>query len=160
MLKNTTKIKSALSNFLIVLFFIIGLILIMGVFIGIPYIFNNIKDINNIISAICGFVIGIIYLIIIVSLIDIVISSKINIFIRVNVNRFKRIGYLLLINLGIDYIFSIIYGVSGMRFVDLAPGVFLTPSMCVYFIAGLLCFVIADAFDQAITIKEENEFTV
>ena len=47
-----------------------------------------------------------------------------------------------------------------MRFVDLAPGFFITPSMCIYFIAGLLCFVIADAFDQAITIKEENEFTV
>lgn len=160
MLKNATKTKSVLSNFLIVLFFMLGLILMMGVIIGIPYIFNNIKDINKIVSAICGFGIGIIYLIIIVSLSDIVSSSKINIFIRANVNRFKRIGYLLLINLVIDYVFSIIYGVSGMRFVDVAPGVFLTPSMCVYFISGLLCFVIADAFDEAITIKEENELTV
>lgn len=160
MLKNSAKTKNILSTSLIVLFFMLGLILIMGIFIGIPHIFSNIKHIDKVIYAIGVFVVGITYLMMIVSLLDIVSSSKVDIFINSNVDKFKRIGYLLLINLGIDYIFSIIYGISGMRFVDLAPGVFITPSMCIYFIAGLLCFVIADAFDKAITIKDENEFTV
>lgn len=160
MLKNATKTKNVLSTSLIVILFMLGLILLMAVIIGIPYIFNNIKDTNKIVYGIGAFVIGITYFMMIISLLDIVSSSKVNIFIKSNVNQFKRIGYLLLINLGIDYIFSIIYGVSGMRFLDLAPGVFITPSMCIYFISGLLCFVIADAFDEAIRIKEENEFTV
>ena len=160
MLKNTTKTKGVLSSSLIVIFFMLGLILLMAVIIGIPYIFNNIKDTNKIVHGIGAFVIGITYFMMIISLLEIVSSSKVNIFIKSNVKQFKRIGCLLLVNLGIDYVFSIIYGVSGMRFVDLAPGVFITPSMCIYFIAGLLCFVIADAFDEAIIIKEENEFTV
>lgn len=47
-----------------------------------------------------------------------------------------------------------------MRFFDLAPGIFITPGMAVYFITSLICFVIAESFDEAIKIKEENEFTV
>lgn len=160
MLKNATKTKTVLSTSLIVILFMLGLILLMGAIMGIPYIFNSIKDTNKIVYGIGAFIIGITYFMMIIFLLDIVSSSKVNIFIKSNVKQFKRIGYLLLINLGIDYIFSIIYGVSGMRFVDLAPGVFITPSMCIYFISGLLCFVIADAFDEAIRIKEENEFTV
>lgn len=160
MLKNATKTKNVLSTSLIVILFMLGLILLMGAIMGIPYIFNSIKDTNKIVYGIGAFIIGIAYFMMIIFLLDIVSSSKVNIFIKSNVKQFKRIGYLLLINLGIDYIFSIIYGVSGMRFVDLAPGVFITPSMCIYFISGLLCFVIADAFDEAIRIKEENEFTV
>lgn len=160
MLKNATKTKTVLSTSLIVILFMLGLILLMGAIMGIPYIFNSIKDTNKIVYGIGAFIIGITYFMMIIFLLDIVSSSKVNIFIKSNVKQFKRIGYLLLINLGIDYIFSIIYGVSGMRFVDLAPGVFITPSMCIYFISGFLCFVIADAFDEAIRIKEENEFTV
>ena len=160
MLKNATKTKNVLSTSLIVILFMLGLILLMGAIMGIPYIFNSIKDTNKIVYGIGAFIIGIAYFMMIIFLLDIVSSSKVNIFIKSNVKQFKRIGYLLLINLGIDYIFSIIYGVSGMRFVDLAPGIFITPSMCIYFISGLLCFVIADAFDEAIRIKEENEFTV
>lgn len=160
MLKNATKTKTVLSTSLIVILFMLGLILLMGAIMGIPYIFNSIKDTNKIVYGIGAFIIGITYFMMIIFLLDIVSSSKVNIFIKSNVKQFKRIGYLLLINLGIDYIFSIIYGISGMRFVDLAPGVFITPSMCIYFISGLLCFVIADAFDEAIRIKEENEFTV
>ena len=127
---------------------------------GIPYIFNNLKDMSKIVHGIGVFVIGVTYFVIIISLLEIVSTSKLNIFIKSNVKQFKRIGYLLLINLGIDYVFSAIYGVTGIRFIDLAPGIFITPSMCIYFVSGLLCFVIADAFDKAIIIKEENEFTV
>lgn len=160
MFKNSMKTKGVLSTTLIILFFVLGLILIIGVILGIPYIINNIGDRTKILNAIGGFIIGITYFIMVALLSDIVSSSRVNIFVKSNVYKFRKIGYLLLINLVIHYAFGTIYGVGGMRFVDLAPGVFITPGMCVYFISGLLCFVIADAFDQAITIKEENEFTV
>ncbi|UPA29835.1 DUF2975 domain-containing protein [Terrisporobacter glycolicus] len=160
MLKNTTKTKSVLGTSLTMLFFALGLILIMAVFMGIPFIFNDSKDTSALIFYIGIFIIGLTYLIMIVFLLDIVSTSRINIFVKSNVKKFNNIGYLLLANLILDYILTMINGVSGLRFLDLAPGVFITPGMCVYFISGLLCFVIADAFDQAITIKEENEFTV
>lgn len=160
MLKNTTKTKGVLSTSLTMLFFVLGLILIMAVFMGIPFIFNNSKDTSVLIFYIGIFIIGLTYLIMIAFLLDIVSTSRINIFVKSNVKKFNNIGYLLLANLILDYILTMINGVSGLRFLDLAPGVFITPGMCVYFISGLLCFVIADAFDQAITIKEENEFTV
>lgn len=160
MLKNTTKTKSVLSTSLTMLFFVLGLILIMAVFMGIPFIFNNSKDTSTLIFYIGIFIIGLTYLIMIAFLLDIVSTSRVNIFVKSNVKKFKNIGYLLLANLILDYILTMINGVSGLRFLDLAPGVFITPGMAIYFIAGLLCFVIADAFDQAIIIKEENEFTV
>ncbi|MEW9079626.1 DUF2975 domain-containing protein [Terrisporobacter glycolicus] len=160
MLKNTTKTKSILSSSLIMLFFALGLILIMAVFMGIPFIFNNSKDTGTLVFYIGVFIIGLTYLTMIAFLLDIVSTSRVNIFVKSNVKKFKNIGSLLLVNLILDYILTIINGVSGLRFLDLAPGVFITPGMAIYFIAGLLCFVIADAFDQAITIKEENEYTV
>lgn len=160
MLKNARKTKSVLSTSLIMLSFALGSILIMAVFMGIPFIFKNSKDIDTLVFYIGMFIIGLNYLIMIVFLLDIVSTSRVNIFVKSNVKKFKNIGYLLLVNLILDYILTIIDGVSGLRFLDLAPGVFITSGMAIYFIAGLLCFVIADAFNQAIAIKEENEFTV
>lgn len=160
MLKNSMKTKSVLSTSLTILFFMLGIILIMAVVMGIPFIFKNIGDISTLVFYIGIFVIGVTYLIMIAFLLDIVSTSRVNIFVRSNVNKFKNIGYLLLANLIIDYVLTIIDGVSGLRFLDLAPGVFITPGMAIYFISGLLCFVIADAFDQAIKIKEDNDLTI
>lgn len=52
MLKNAIKTKNVLSTSLIVIIFILGLILLMEVIMGIPYIFNNIKDTNTIVHGI------------------------------------------------------------------------------------------------------------
>lgn len=160
MLKNSMKTKNILSTTLVIFMFLLGLILVMGVILGIPYIVNNIGNITNIVSGVGMFILGVIYFIMIVLLLEIVSSSKINIFINANVKRFRQIGYLLFLNLIMDYVSMLFNGVMGMRFVDVAPGIFITPGMTIYFIAGLLCFVIADAFDQAIKIKEDNDLTI
>ena len=102
MLKNTTKTKSVLGTSLTMLFFALGLILIMTVFMGIPFIFNNSKDTSTLIFYIGIFIIGLTYLIMIVFLLDIVSTSRINIFVKSNVKKFNNIGYLLLTNLILD----------------------------------------------------------
>lgn len=152
MLKKIT-IKNVLSILLIILFFIAGVSVIMGIM-GIPYALFEEADKNAVASLIGMLAVGISYLMIIVSLIDIVNSSKVNIFISENVRRFKRIGYLLFASLILKYILAICNLLEGMTILDAVP------NTEIYIIAALLCFVIADAFDKAIKIKEENEFTV
>lgn len=160
MLKNSMKTKNILSTTLVIFMFLLGLILVMGVILGIPYIVNNIGNITNIVSGVGMFILGVIYFIMIVLLLEIVSSSKINIFINTNVKRFRQIGYLLFLNLIMEYVSMLFNGVTGIRFIDVAPGIFITPGMTIYFIAGLLCFVIADAFNQAIKIKNDNDLTI
>ena len=94
MLKNTTKTKNILIGSLIILFFLLGLILLHGIVMGIPYIFNNIGKMTNIVNGIGAFILGSIYFIMIISLLEIVSSSKVNIFVKANVKRFRQIGYL------------------------------------------------------------------
>ena len=160
MLKNSMKTKNILSTTLVIFMFLLGLILVMGVILGIPYIVNNIGNITNIVLGVGMFILGVIYFIMIVLLLEIVSSSKINIFINTNVKRFRQIGYLLFLNLIMEYVSMLFNGVTGIRFIDVAPGIFITPGMTIYFIAGLLCFVIADAFNQAIKIKNDNDLTI
>lgn len=152
--------KRMLSTSLPILFFALGVILIMGFFVGIPYVLDNISNLKNIAPQLAFYALGVSYLLIIIFLGDIVSSSKISIFVNENVKRFKKIGYLLLFNLGIEYISMIMSGMHGLRFLDLAPGIFITPSMAIYFVAALLCFVIADSFEEAIKIKDENNLTI
>lgn len=152
MLKKTI-IKNVLSILLISLFFIAGVSVIMGI-ISIPYELFEETDKNAVASLIGMLAVGISYLMIIVSLIDIVNSSKVNIFISENVKKFKRIGYLLFVSLILKYILVICNLLEGMTIWDEVQ------NTEIYIIAGLLCFVIADAFEKAIKIKEENEFTV
>lgn len=160
MLKNSMKTKNILSASLIILFFLFGIMLLLCIVMGIPYIVNNIGNMTNIVNGVGGFILGSIYFIMIILLLEIVSSSKVNIFVKANVKRFRQIGYLFFLNLIIDYVFMLFNGVTGMRFLDVAPGVFITSGMTVYFILGLLCFVIADAFHQAIKIKEDNDLTI
>jgi len=152
--------KRVLSTSLTVLAFILGIVLIISVFMGIPYIFNNIGNVRNIVSEASVFIIGISFFMIIILLLRIVSSSKVSIFINKNVKRFKVIGYILFVNLVIEYISMICNGLTGMRLIDLAPGIFITPGMAIYFVSALVCFVIADAFHEAIKIKEDNELTI
>ncbi|EPZ58800.1 putative membrane protein [[Clostridium] sordellii ATCC 9714] len=59
-----------------------------------------------------------------------------------------------------EYITMLVNGVSGISIFDLAPGIFITIGMAVYFIVALICFVISDSFDEAIRIKEDNNLTI
>lgn len=152
MLKKTI-IKNVLSILLIILFSIVG-VSVMICIMSIPYELFEEADKNSIVSLIGMLAVGISYLMIIVSLTDIVNSSKVNIFISENVKKFKRIGYLLFVSLILKYVIAICNLLEGMTISDAVQ------NTEIYIIAGLLCFVIADAFEKAIKIKEENEFTV
>lgn len=155
-----SKSKRVLSTFLPIIIFIMVLMMLLGVLMGIPYIFENINDINKIMPGILTFIIGLSYLMTFIFLWNVVDSSKASIFILENVKRFKLIGIFQLINLVVEYISFIGSGHKGMRFIDLAPGIFITPGMAVYFITALICFVIAESFHEAIRIKGENELTI
>lgn len=160
MLNNSTKTKNTLNRTLTILIFLLGLILIMSVFLGVPYILKNLGNLNKIVSITSVFLIGVSYFIMFIILSKIVSSSRVNIFIRENTNRFRKLGYLLFINLGLNYIYVFCNDVKGMRLIDLFPGVFVTPEMAIYFVFGLLCFVIGDTINEATIIKNENDLTI
>lgn len=152
--------KRILCTSLTIFAFMIGVFIIIGAITGIPYIFNNIDNTKAIVSSVDLFLIGVSFFFIMIELLKIVSNSNTTIFSHKNVKRFKIIGYILFVNSFIDYIFFILNGLKGMRIIDLAPGVFVTPSMAIYFISALLCFVIADAFNKAINMKNDNDLTI
>lgn len=160
MLNNSIKTKNTLNRTLTILIFLLGLILIMSTFLGIPYILKNLGNLNKIVSATSVFLVGVSYFIMFIILSKIVSSSRVNIFIRENTNRFRKLGYLLFINLGLNYIYVFCNDVTGMRLIDLFPGFFVTPEMVIYFVFGLLCFVIGDTINEATIIKNENDLTI
>lgn len=55
MLNNSTKIKNTLNATLTLLAFILGIILMISIFLGIPYILENLSNTNKILSAISKF---------------------------------------------------------------------------------------------------------
>ena len=152
--------KRSLTTLITIITFILGVALIISVFAGIPYILENLSNFNNITSALRFFIIGITFFIILILLLEIASSSKNSIFISENVKRFRFIGYMLFVNGINEYITMLVNGVSGIRIFDLAPGIFITIGMAVYFIVALICFVISDSFDEAIRIKEDNNLTI
>ena len=152
--------KRSLTTLITIITFVLGVALIISVFAGIPYILENFSNFNNITSAFSFFILGITFFIILILLLEIASSSKDSIFISENVKRFRFIGYMLFVNGINEYITMLVNGVSGIRIFDLAPGIFITIGMAVYFIVALICFVISDSFDEAIRIKEDNNLTI
>ncbi|WP_373600255.1 DUF2975 domain-containing protein [Paraclostridium bifermentans] len=152
--------KRVLSTSLAILAFMLGTMLIVGIFIFIPYVLENIKDIKSLSFAISLLILLSSYLALTILLLNIVSHSKVSIFVNETVKNFKLMGVILLLDLIVEYISTIIIGVRGMRFIDLAPGIFITPSMAIYFISSLICFVIADSFTSAIKIKNDNDLTI
>lgn len=152
--------KRSLTTLITIITFVLGVALIISVFAGIPYILENFSNFNNITSELSFFILGITFFIILILLLEIASSSKDSIFISENVKRFRFIGYMLFVNGINEYITMLVNGVSGIRIFDLAPGIFITIGMAVYFIVALICFVISDSFDEAIRIKEDNNLTI
>ncbi|WP_270506298.1 DUF2975 domain-containing protein [Paraclostridium sordellii] len=152
--------KRSLTTLITIITFVLGVALIISVFAGIPYILENLGNFKNITSALSFFILGITFFIILILLLEIASSSKESIFISENVKRFRFIGYMLFVNGINEYITMLVNGVSGIRIFDLAPGIFITLGMAVYFIVALICFVISDSFDEAIRIKEDNNLTI
>lgn len=157
MLNNSRKTKNTLYYALTISIFLWGIMLVLSIFGGIPYILESFGNANKLVSAISIFLVGVSYFIILLKIVD---SSGVNIFISENTKRFRKLGYLLFLNLVLNYVCMLCNGVTGMRIIDLFPGIFITPQMAIYFILALLCFVIGDTINEATTIKNENDLTV
>lgn len=130
---------------------------------GLSGVFNLPSDLtlNKILLGILAIMSAIAYLMLAICLSKILDSSYQSIFVNENVKRFKKMGYCLVVTFLADYIATAITGgPTGTRMFDLAPGVFITPSMLVQITPALTCFIISDAFTKAIKIKEENDLTI
>lgn len=128
---------------------------------GISYIFEGDLNFKVLIFGIFKAILGVSYLIITILLLSILNSSRGSVFINKNVYRFRNIGYILFIIFIVGYILTLAEGgPTGMRIIDLFPGVFLTFPMAIDLVVALMCFVIADIFRKAIKIKEDNDLTI
>lgn len=148
---------------------IVFLYLMLGVFsifiINIPIIylsviapdFNFIMLLNILLNAL--YLIN--YFITIKKLLSIIKTVETTPFVFDNVKRFKVMGYCLCIN----SIFEFIIGYKGsqnignIQILATNSGA-ITPAMMVCFISALMCFVIAEVFNKAISIKQENDLTI
>lgn len=95
-----------------------------------------------------------------VLLIRIINDSYDTIFKRRNVDRFNMIGYAFIVMAVINYLAALVTPGSNGTIITIIPGVFITADMCMSLIPGLLSFVIAESFRDAIYIKEENDLTI
>ncbi|MGX9756742.1 DUF2975 domain-containing protein [Clostridioides difficile] len=99
------------------------------------------------------------YFIVILCLTFIISSTKYSPFILENVKRFKIMGYCLLINTIIECINGYSLNTSNIRVFGTDSGG-ISPLMVISFIFALMCFVIAETFNKAIRIKEDNDLTI
>ncbi|MCC0636387.1 MULTISPECIES: DUF2975 domain-containing protein [unclassified Clostridioides] len=99
------------------------------------------------------------YFIVILFLTFIINSNKYSPFILENVKRFKIMGYCLLINTIIECINGYSLNTSNIRIFGTDNGG-ISPLMVISFIFSLMCFVIAETFNKAIKIKEDNDLTI
>lgn len=154
-------IKNLLSGILQILFFLLGLAIVIGGFKSFMYLcFSGEATLQGSIYGTLMFVLCVSYFIIIKSLIEVLNSSEYSLFVKENVKRFKLIGYLLLLNSIIEFISTFGTTGEGMRFIDLGFGFYFTVPVFVYFITSLMSFVVADGFIKAIKIKEDNDLTI
>ncbi|KPI51917.1 membrane protein [Clostridioides difficile] len=99
------------------------------------------------------------YFIVILFLIFIINSTKYSPFILENVKRFKIMGYCLLVNTIIECINGYSLNTNNIIIFGSDNGG-ISPLMIISFIFALMCFVIAETFDKAIKIKEDNDLTI
>ncbi len=105
------------------------------------------------ISVMCIFLTAIHYL---RKIVDTVIKKEP--FLPQNVNRFKRIGYLIF-TLGFIDIISNFNNSEGSLIIGTPYGNIHT-SVLLYFVIGGMAFILSEVFQSAIHIKEENELTI
>lgn len=149
--------RNMLSTILHLFLVFIPIIGIIAVMFDIPRIFTN----GFKIMEVAAFIFGIVYLagcfLVVYNLIKIIFNIDKDPFVRDNVRRLKIIGYLLLANA----ILSLAEPLGNHTMQFLAIGNYgLTPEKLVYFIIASVCFVIAEVFDKAINIKDENDLTI
>lgn len=79
-------------------------------------------------------------------------------FVRENVTRLKKMGYYLIVDIIFEWIIRFIQYIIG-PLTD-SEYLFKGNPTSTYFILALLCFVVAEVFNKAIKIKEENDWTI
>ncbi len=100
------------------------------------------------------------YLLVVKMLIGIIKSTWETPFIVKNVKRFKVMAWCLTINVAFECFMG--YGASKYASIQIfsnGKGA-LSPIMIIGIIAALMCFVMAEVFDKAIKIKEDNDLTI
>lgn len=156
--------KSFLLTFLSA-FLYLALALLFIVLIGVPITSISMLTSDFSFSMLMNVIFSIIYIfnyfMIVRKLLDILNSTETTPFILDNVKRFKLMGYCL----GINSIFECFMGYIGSQDVGniqilATKNGAITPVMIICVISALMCFVIAEIFDKAIKIKEDNDLTI
>lgn len=140
-----------------IILFVIGIFLISLV---IGSIYAAFVDKNDFLSVktFINFVVGIIYFLIIYNLRKIVYSINLTPFCSDNVKRFKIIGYCIFSLSIVDAIVNF-KAHSGFEICSTKYGS-LKGSFFLFLVLACMAFVLAEVFQKAIEIKEENDLTV
>jgi hypothetical protein len=80
-------------------------------------------------------------------------------FIVGNVLRLKKMGYFLLVNTVFEFFIGL-QDMSEIKMVGIGGLKSVKPVLVMCLIATLICFVLADVFNKAIKIKEDNDLTI
>ncbi|RDY28145.1 DUF2975 domain-containing protein [Romboutsia weinsteinii] len=152
-------IRNALSTFLFLISILLGgltiILLIRKIFeLASDYSFLKLVEFTFLVVYTCNF------FIVTVKLILLLESSGSTPFIFDNVKRLKTMGYCLLFNSIYDCVMDFRLNLdANIRIFGTENGGISGP-MIVCLLAALMCFVMAEIFDKAIKIKEEQDLTI
>ncbi|GAA0748184.1 DUF2975 domain-containing protein [Clostridium oceanicum] len=152
--------KGRAKSILLEILYIILIFSFMGIIGSVVFaIYKIISDFQVKSFIYSGFVVVSMYIwfMIIKYLTEIVETTYYSPFVRENVTRLKKMGYYLIANVIFEWITRLIQYIIG----PLTDGyTFEGNPTFTYFILALLCFVVAEVFNKAIKIKEENDWTI
>lgn len=143
---------------------IIPMLIFLLALIGISETFSDlmiVKTLGDIVQWIIQTASFVIMILILVTIMLSINSTDEFIFTKNNVKRFNRLGYMFMILTAFEYIRTIITKQIFLgAVINIEYKIIISGSMCIIMILGLLCFLIADSFQKAINIKEENDLTI
>jgi amino acid transporter len=152
------KFESLLTSFLWISFIIIAFALVIGGFLFIFDLINGKVTLTIFVERSFDSVLLIGYALVMHNLLKISNSLSKTPFIRENVKYFKKIGYIFFILAIVDAFYSSIYfpneGIGEIL------GLNITIMLISLAILSLTFLVIADVFEKAIMIKEDNDLTI
>lgn len=147
---------------IILYFFLLALFLMtLTIPVGIIYsLINSTIKATGVFYMLVQFVYYLNYLLVVKMMIGIIKSTWETPFIVKNVKRFKVIAWCLTINVAYECFMG--YGANKYANIQIfsnGKGA-ISPIMAIGIIAALMCFVMAEVFDKAIMIKEDNDLTI
>lgn len=152
-------IRNALSTFLFAIALFVGLGCTMLLISEIFDLASN-YSVSKLIELIFLIVYTFNFFVVVIKLMFLLESSEFTPFVFKNVKRLKTMGYCLLFNSIYDCIMDFRLNLdANIRIFGTENGGISGP-MLVCFLAALMCFVMAEIFDKAIKIKEEQDLTI